>query len=77
MSQKMPFGLMNARETFQRAMDIDFVGEKYKFIVISINDITIFSKSNEDHLQHLRQTLLKCGKFGISLNPKKYHFFTN
>ena len=34
MYDKMPFGLMNAVETFQRDMDIDFVGEKDKFIVI-------------------------------------------
>jgi hypothetical protein len=31
---KMSFGLMNSRATFQRAMDIEFVDEKDKFIVI-------------------------------------------
>jgi hypothetical protein len=50
---KMPFGLMNAEATFQRVMDIDFVGEKDKFIVIYLDDITIFSKYDEEHLQHL------------------------
>jgi hypothetical protein len=28
MYEKIPFGLINARETFQRAMDIKFVGER-------------------------------------------------
>jgi hypothetical protein len=35
MYSKMPFGLMNVGETFQRAMDISFVDEKDKFIVIT------------------------------------------
>ena len=34
MYDKIPFGLMNARDTFQIAMDIAFVGEKEKFVVI-------------------------------------------
>jgi len=34
MYKKMPFGLMNARENFQRAMNIAFIGEKDKFVVI-------------------------------------------
>jgi hypothetical protein len=42
MYAKMPFGLMNARETFQRAMDISFIGEKDKFVVIYLDDITFF-----------------------------------
>jgi hypothetical protein len=42
MYAKMIFGLMNAGETFQRDMDIDFVDEKDKFIVIYLDDITCF-----------------------------------
>ena len=74
MYDKMPFGLMNAGATFQRAMDIAFVGEKDKFVVIYLDDITVFSQSNDEHLKHLKQTFLKCRKFGLSLNPKKSHF---
>ena len=43
MYDKMPFGLMNAGATFQKAMDIAFVGEKEKFVVIYLDDITVFS----------------------------------
>ena len=42
--------MMNAGATFQRAMGIDFVGEKDKFMVIYLDDITILSKSDEEHL---------------------------
>jgi ribonuclease HI len=55
MYAKMPFGLMNAGETFQRAMDIAFIGEKDKFVVIYLDDITVFSKSDQEHYQHLRK----------------------
>jgi hypothetical protein len=47
---------------------------KDKFVVIYLDDIIVFSKSDPDHLQHLRKVFLKCIKFGISLNPKKSHF---
>jgi hypothetical protein len=74
MYAKMRFGLMNTGETFQRAMDIAFVDEKHKFIVIYLDDITVYSVSDEEHLKHLRRAFHKCRKFGISLNPKKSNF---
>ena len=74
MYDKIPFVLMNAGATFQRAMDIAFVGEKERFVVIHLDDITIFSQSDEEHLKHLKQNFLKCKKYGLSLNPKKSHF---
>jgi hypothetical protein len=74
MYDKMLFGLMNAGATFQHAMDIAFIDERDKFVVIYLDDLTIFSKSDEDHLVHLKQTFKKCRRFGLSLNPKKSHF---
>jgi hypothetical protein len=74
MYAKMPFGLMNVGATFQRAMDIAFIGEKDKFIVIYLYDITIFSKFDKEHYDHLKKVFLKCRKFGLSLNPKKSLF---
>jgi ribonuclease HI len=74
MYAKMSFGLMNAGATFQRAMDIAFVGEKDKFVVVYLDDITVFSKSDKEHCRHLRKVFLKCRNFGISLNPKKSLF---
>jgi hypothetical protein len=74
MYAKIPFGLMNARANFQRAMDIAFIGEKDKFVVIYLDDITLFSKSDKEHCHYLKKFFLKCRRFGLSLNPKKYLF---
>ena len=57
MYDMMHFGLMNARETFQRAMDITFVGEMEIFVVIYLDDITIFYETDEAHLKHLKTNI--------------------
>jgi hypothetical protein len=71
MYAKMPFGLMNAGATLQQAMDITFIGEKYKFVVIYLDDITVFSKTDKEHRCHLKKVFLKCWRYGLYLNPKK------
>ena len=71
MYAKMPFGLMNAGATFQRAMDIAFAREIGKFVVIYMDDITVYSRSDREHIHHLEKKFMKHRKFGISLNPKK------
>ena len=56
---KIPFGLMNAEATFQRDMDIAFAKEIHEFLVIYLDDITVFSKTNYEHLDHLIQVFIK------------------
>jgi hypothetical protein len=74
MYEKMLFGLMNEGETFQSAMDIAFSDEKNNFIIIYLDDITVYSVSDDEHLKHLRRDFHKCRNLGISLNPKSYNF---
>ena len=57
---KMPFGLMNAGETFQRAMDIAFSEEKETFGVVYMDDIIVFSKYDQGQIKHLERVFLKC-----------------
>jgi len=70
----MPFGLKNAGATFERAMDMAFANQKDVFLVVYLDDLTVFSKSDEEHLYHLKVVFQKCRKYGISLNPKKSLF---
>ena len=71
---KIPFGLMNVGATFHREMDISFSEEIGYFIVIYFDDIIVYSKTDEEHLAHLRKVFEKCTKYGLSLNPKKTLF---
>ena len=74
MYARIPFGLINAGATFQRAMEISFIGEKDKFLVIYLDDITVFSKDDFEHIEHLHQTFDKCRMYRLSLNPQKSMF---
>ena len=72
--RRIPFGLINAGATFQRAKDIAFRSLIGRNVVIYLDDITIFSKRRGEHAFHLRQIFERCWKYGISLNPKKCVF---
>jgi len=48
---------MDAGATFQREMDIAFSKDIGYFIVIYLDDIIVYSKTDEEHLVHLRKFL--------------------
>ena len=52
--RRMPFRRINASATFQIAMDIAFIGLMQNSVVVYLDDITIFSKKQHDHLFALR-----------------------
>jgi hypothetical protein len=55
MYENIPFGLMTVGSTFHRAMEITFIGENDNFMVIYLDDIIVFSKSDDEYLKHLKQ----------------------
>src|SRR5438105_863552 len=55
----MSFGLTNSPAYFMCLMNKVFMEYLDKFVVVFINDILIFSKTEEEHEEHLRMVLLK------------------
>jgi hypothetical protein len=53
----MPFGLTNVPADFMDLMNKVFMEYMDKFVVVFIDDILIFSKTEEEHEKHLRMVL--------------------
>ena len=69
---RMPFGLRNAAQTFQRF--IDQVLRGLPFVYGYIDDLLIASSSEEEHLHHLRLVLQRLHDHGIVINVSKSVF---
>ena len=72
----MPFGLTNAPATFQAYINKALSGLLDEFCVVYLDDILIFSESEEQHMRHLRAVLERLRRFALYANPKKCQFFT-
>ena len=71
----MPFGVTNAPATFQRMMNEVFKEELNDFILVYLDDILIFSKTMEEHIQHIRQALEKLRDAKLYARLHKCAFF--
>ena len=66
---RMPFGLKNSAQAFQRLMDSIFGEIPYVFVYL--DDILIASKSRQEHFEHLRQVFALLAENGLVVNGKK------
>jgi hypothetical protein len=55
----MPFGLTNTPAYFMYLMNKVFIEYLDKFVVVFIDDILVYSRSEEEHQDHLRLVLQK------------------
>lgn len=69
---RMPFGLRNAAQSFQRFMNA--VCQGLDFVFVYIDDILVASKDAETHLEHLNQLFARLEEYGLTINPGKCVF---
>jgi len=71
---RLPFGLSNSPASFQRLMDVmlkDLVGPE---CWVFIDDLTVFSRTAEEHAQRLENVLWRLEKANLQLHPGKCEF---
>lgn len=71
----LSFGLTNAPAAFQSVMNRLFSKHMYKFVMIYLDDILVFSKDAEEHSRHLRVVLdiLREANLTVALHKCKFY----
>ena len=71
----MPFGLCNAPSTFERLMETVLLGLQWKTCLVYLDDIVIFAKNEEEHLQRMEEVFQRLIRAGLKLKPRKCRLF--
>jgi hypothetical protein len=71
----MPFGLKNAPSTFQRVMNLVLYDLIDVCCVVYLDDILIYSRSIEEHWQHLRAVFSRLAQYRFYLKSSKCALF--
>ena len=73
--ESMPFGLCNAPPTFQRLMQ-NCLGElNLTYCLIYLDDVIVFSHTEEEHLERMRVIFDRLREHGLKLKPSKCEVF--
>ena len=70
----MPFGLKNAKATYQKAMVALFHDMMHKEIKVYVDDMIAKSQGKDDHVVNLNKLFERLRKFQLKLNPIKCIF---
>jgi hypothetical protein len=71
----MSFGLTNASAYFMYLMNKVFMEYLDKFVVVFINDILVYSRSEEEHEEHLHLALQKLWEHRLYVKLSKCEFW--
>ena len=71
----MSFGLTNAPAHFMYLMNFFVMPDLYKFVVVFIDDIFIYSKNKKEHAEHLRIVLTRFREHQLYAKFSKCEFW--
>lgn len=74
---RMAFGLTNAPATFQRLMEHCMSDLNFNKCIVYIDDIVIYSRTFEEHLERLESVFERLEQYGLKLKSSKCSFFRN
>nr|GEY04685.1 hypothetical protein [Tanacetum cinerariifolium] len=71
---KMPFGLKNARATYQRLVDKAFQKQIGQNLEVYVDDLVIKSRTEKEVIRDIEETFKTLREINVKLNPKKCAF---
>jgi transposase InsO family protein len=75
--KRLPFGWVNSPFHFQRYMQTRIANRLPEFVQVYIDDIVIFSKTKEEHFEHIQAVLQVIQEEGLHLKTSKCSFFNH
>lgn len=70
---RCPMGLTNSPATFQRFMENVFSDHIFVTLLVYLDDLLLFSKSVDEHVERLEVVFRLLKKYGLKLKPSKCH----
>lgn len=73
----LSFGLCNSPSTFQRLMDVVLADLQWTTCLVYLDDIIVFGRTFQEHLQRLNEVLLKLRQANLKVKPSKCNLFSS
>ena len=73
--KRLPMGLASVPGAFQNVMELIFSGLSYEIALVYLDDIIVFGKNFEEHLERLELSFGRLEKSGLKIKGSKCKFF--
>ena len=71
---RMPMGLASAPATYQRLMQATMSDFAFQFLLVYLDDLLVYSKTFDEHMEHLERLLQRVTETGLKLKASKCQF---